>query len=63
MKFNKINYDHADIIGLIKHNTAALTETSPADLYVDLSIKDRKISVSVFRKDKKELEISYEKNN
>jgi len=55
LKLNKVLYNHADLINLIKNNTAALTNTNPTDLYVDLFIKDRKISVSVVRKDKKEL--------
>lgn len=58
MKLDKIVYNHLDLINLIKNNTGLIVNCDPRDLYVDIQFKSGKFNIEVFRKDKKELEIS-----
>jgi hypothetical protein len=58
LQLTSINYDHQDLINLIKNNTAALLELNYKDLFVELKIKNNRITAKVFRPDGKILTVN-----
>jgi len=58
MTLKSINYDHQDLINLIKQNTAIICDIEPARLFVEFQIQGKRVNVKVIRLDKKEIEIN-----